>query len=139
MAVKTWTYTILDHQILFQLLHCSHKLAICNNDNFLCFVGLIYWSTHGESTIIWSDTRNSYCYICAKSEKDGSAPAPPHECGKNWSGNATTMESDMVVEGKRITYQIQFLLSLPYEIHGLRKSCHRAKIKIHIFDWSRRR
>ncbi|GBM84422.1 hypothetical protein AVEN_102063-1, partial [Araneus ventricosus] len=65
-----------------------------------------YSSLSGAAAIIGARTgkllylgmRNKYCATCAWSVRL-SIPPKQHKCFKNWSGNSTAMESDIIVEG----------------------------------------
>ena len=42
--------------------------------------------------------RNKYCATCAQAVRLD-IPVKTHKCFKNWSGNSTAIESDIIVEG----------------------------------------
>lgn len=54
-------------------------------------------------------TRNSYCCICARAAQKNQEP-PTHTCYKNFSGSATAMEQDIIVDYFRTSE----------ELHGVR-------------------
>ncbi|GBM36619.1 hypothetical protein AVEN_170785-1 [Araneus ventricosus] len=62
--------------------------------------------TKGSAAIIGARTgkllylgmRNKYCATCVWAVRLN-IPPKQHKCFKNWSGNSTAMESDIIVEG----------------------------------------
>lgn len=52
--------------------------------------------------ILYLGIRNKYCTVCARA-KNIEPETPPHKCFKNWSGTSTAMESDIIVEGFKIS------------------------------------
>ncbi len=50
--------------------------------------------------VIDADTRISTCSVCDR-KRSTSTPTPKHKCYKNWTGSATSMESDIILEGFR--------------------------------------
>lgn len=55
--------------------------------------------------VLFLGVRNKYCTICAKGASNGSTPAK-HVCYKNWDGNSSAMESDIIVEGFQNSMQL---------------------------------
>ena len=47
---------------------------------------------------------NKCCAVCSVSEKQEKEP-PEHRCYRNWSGSSAGMESDIVLEGFRLSEQ----------------------------------
>ena len=61
--------------------------------------------------LLFIGVRNKYCAVCSVSEKKQQEP-PQHRCYRNWSGSSAAMESDILVEGFRMseqTHGIQYL------------------------------
>lgn len=55
--------------------------------------------------VLFFGVRNKYCTICAKGVSKSSTPAK-HTCYKNWDGNSSAMESDIIVEGFKNSIQL---------------------------------
>src|SRR5207253_3921030 len=47
--------------------------------------------------ILYIGIRNKFCCICKRSENKGKTP-PEHQCFRNWSGSASAMETDIIIE-----------------------------------------
>lgn len=54
--------------------------------------------------LLFLGVRNKYCSICAIAEKRHQE-VPTHKCYKNWEGSSSSMESDIVAEGFRLSEQ----------------------------------
>ena len=46
--------------------------------------------------------RNKYCSVCAVAENQGKPPQD-HDCYKNWDGPSSSMETDITLEGFKIS------------------------------------
>jgi len=55
----------------------------------------------GKATgkILHMGVRNKYCYICSRHPEQ----PPPHKCFHNWEESSSAMESDIIVEGFKIS------------------------------------
>ena len=55
----------------------------------------------GKATgkILHMGVHNKYCYICSRHPEH----PPPHKCFRNWEGSSSAMESDIIVEGFKIS------------------------------------
>ena len=61
--------------------------------------------------LLFIGIRNKYCSVCAVAEHK-KQPIPQHKCYLNWSGSSCAMESDIVVEGFRlseVTHGIRYI------------------------------
>ena len=58
----------------------------------------------GEYTkkLLFIGIRNKYCSICSIAQHKNS-PVPSHKCYKNWNASSCSMESDIIVEGFRLS------------------------------------
>ena len=74
----------------------SHK----HSYNAKSGVGVIF----GLATkkLLFLGIRNKYCSVCAIAEHKAES-SPKHICYRNWSGSSCAMESDIVVEGFRLS------------------------------------
>ena len=54
--------------------------------------------------LLFAGVRNKYCAVCSVLEKQEKDP-PEHQCYCNWSGLSAAMESDIVLEGFRLSEQ----------------------------------
>ncbi|KAI4455257.1 hypothetical protein MML48_9g00016404 [Holotrichia oblita] len=81
----------------------SYKCNYSSLSGVACIVGF-----HSQK-ILFLSVRNTFCLLCTKYE-NMKKEIPEHICYKNWSGNANTMEADIIAEG--------FKQSLP--MHGVK-------------------
>ena len=54
--------------------------------------------------LLFIGVRKKYCPVCSVSAKKEKEP-PQHSCYQNWSGSSAAMESDIVLEGFRLSKQ----------------------------------
>ena len=70
----------------------SHK----HTYNAMGGVGVIFG--HRTKKLLHIGVRNRLCYICSQAQTKNIEPKP-HDCYKNWSDSAQSMESDIILEG----------------------------------------
>ena len=81
----------------------SHKHSYNANSG----VGVIF-GAHTKK-LLFIGVRNKYCSSCSIA-KQNNTPVPSHQCYRNWSASSCSMESDIIVEG----------FKLSESMHGLR-------------------
>ncbi|XP_071654094.1 uncharacterized protein [Temnothorax longispinosus] len=66
---------------------------------------------HYSQKVLFVGVRNKYCVICARAAKLSVKPKE-HKCFKNWGNNqsSTSMESDIILEGFRLSLEIHGLI-----------------------------
>jgi hypothetical protein len=77
----------------------SYKTNYDAHSGVACIIG------YHTKKILFLGVKNKYCVVCARY-----GPEKVHACFKNWNGTSTSMESNLIVEGFKLSMQL----------HGLR-------------------